>query len=59
METTATNTATNFNVKDLTENSKNVNATLKVIEIGETKDIQSKFGDNAYAKLKSPTQQEV
>ena len=52
METTATNTATNFNVKDLTENSKNVNATLKVIEIGETKDIQSKFGDKRVCEVK-------
>ncbi|VVB85896.1 Single-stranded DNA binding protein Ssb [uncultured archaeon] len=57
METTATtntaeNTATNFNVKDLTENSKNVNATLKVIEIGEVKDIQSKFGDKRVCEVK-------
>ncbi len=52
METTATNTPTNFNVKDLTENSKNVNATLKVIEIGETKDIQSKFGDKRVCEVK-------
>ena len=38
-------TPTNFNVKDMTENSKNVNATLKVLEIGEVKDIKSQYGD--------------
>ncbi len=45
-------TATNFNVKDMRENSKNVNATLKVIEIGETKDIQSRFGDKRVCEVK-------
>ncbi len=52
METTDTNTPTNFNVKDLTENSKNVNATLKVLEIGETKEIQSKFGSKRVCEVK-------
>ena len=52
METTDTNTPTNFNVKDLTENSKNVNATLKVLEIGETKDIESKFGSKRVCEVK-------
>ncbi len=46
------NTPTNFNVKDLTENSKNVNATLKVIETGETKEIQSKFGSKRVCEVK-------
>lgn len=45
-------TPTNLNVKDMTENSKNVNATLKVIEIGEVKDIQSKFGDKRVCEVK-------
>lgn len=45
-------TATNLNVKDMTENSKNVNATVKVIQIGETKDIQSKFGDKRVCEVK-------
>ncbi len=53
METTPTNvTPTNLNVKDMTENSKNVNATLKVIEIGEVKDIQSRFGDKRVCEVK-------
>ncbi len=53
METTPTNvTPTNVNVKDMTENSKNVNATLKVIEIGEVKDIQSKFGAKRVCEVK-------
>ncbi len=47
-----TPTATNFKVNDLTENSKNVNATIKVIEIGETKDIQSKFGTKRVCEVK-------
>src|SRR3989304_2006923 len=46
------NTPTNFNVSDLTENSKNVNATLKVIETGETKDITSKFGTKRVCEVK-------
>ncbi len=46
------NIPTNFNVKDLTENSKNVNATLKVIETGETKEIQSKFGAKRVSEVK-------
>src|SRR3990172_6041872 len=46
------NTPTNLNVKDLTENSKNVNATLKVIETGETKEIQSKFGAKRVSEVK-------
>jgi replication factor A1 len=45
-------TATNFNVNDLNENSKNVNATIKVIEIGETKDIPSRFGDKRVCEVK-------
>lgn len=45
-------TPTNFNVKDMTETSKNVNATLKVIEIGEVKDIQSRFGDKRVCEVK-------
>ncbi len=45
-------TATNFNIKDLTENSKNVNATIKVIEIGEIKDIPSRFGDKQVCEVK-------
>lgn len=45
-------TATNFNVKDMTENSKNVNATLKVLEIGEVKDITSRFGDKRVCEVK-------
>lgn len=45
-------TPTNLNVKDMTENSKNVNATLKVIEIGEVKDIQSRFGDKRVCEVK-------
>ncbi|MFZ3059335.1 MAG: hypothetical protein WA102_06285 [Candidatus Methanoperedens sp.] len=45
-------TPTNFNVKDMNENSKNVNATLKVIEIGEVKDIHSKFGDKRVCEVK-------
>lgn len=47
-----TPTATNFKVNDLTENSKNVNATIKVIEIGETKDIPSRFGDKRVCEVK-------
>jgi len=47
-----TPTATNFNVNDLTENSKNVNATIKVIEIGEVKDIPSRFGDKRVCEVK-------
>jgi replication factor A1 len=46
------NTPTNFTVNDLTENSKNVNATLKVIETGETKDIPSKFGAKRVCEVK-------
>jgi replication factor A1 len=45
-------TPTNFNVKDMTENSKNVNATLKVIEIGEVKDIKSQYGDKQVCEVK-------
>ncbi len=45
-------TPTNLDVKDMTENSKNVNATLKVIEIGEIKDIHSKFGDKRVCEVK-------
>ncbi len=45
-------TPTNFNVKDLNENSKNVNATLKVIEIGEVKDIKSQYGDKKVCEVK-------
>ncbi|KCZ73153.1 OB-fold nucleic acid binding protein [Candidatus Methanoperedens nitroreducens] len=48
METTATNT----NVEDLTEDSKNVNATLKVVEIGETKEIKSRFGEKHVCEVK-------
>ncbi|MDO8724727.1 MAG: hypothetical protein Q7J35_01500 [Candidatus Methanoperedens sp.] len=47
-----TPTATNFNINDLNENSKNVNATIKVIEIGETKDIPSRFGDKRVCEVK-------
>jgi replication factor A1 len=46
------NTPVNLNVKDLTEKSKNINATLKVIEVGETKDIHSKFGDKRVCEVK-------
>lgn len=45
-------TPTNFNVKDMNENSKNVNATLKVIEIGEVKDIKSQYGDKRVCEVK-------
>jgi len=45
-------TSTNFNVKDMTETSKNVNATLKVIEIGEVKDIKSQYGDKRVCEVK-------
>ena len=45
-------TPTNFNVKDMTENSKNVNATLKVLEIGEVKDIKSQYGDKQVCEVK-------
>ncbi|MDO9098335.1 MAG: hypothetical protein Q7U60_09470 [Candidatus Methanoperedens sp.] len=45
-------TPTDFKVNDLNENSKNVNATLKVIEIGEVKDIKSKFGDKRVCEVK-------
>lgn len=45
-------TPTHFNVKDMNENSKNVNATLKVIEIGEVKDIQSRFGNKRVCEVK-------
>lgn len=45
-------TPTNFNVKDMTENSKNVNATLKVIEIGEVKEIKSQYGDKRVCEVK-------
>ncbi len=45
-------TPTNFNVKDMTESSKNVNATLKVIEIGEVKDIKSQYGDKRVCEVK-------
>jgi replication factor A1 len=44
--------AKNFNINDLNENSKNVNATIKVIEIGETKDIPSRFGDKRVCEVK-------
>ena len=47
-----TPTTTNFKINDLTENSKNVNATIKVIEIGETKDIPSRFGDKQVCEVK-------
>ncbi len=43
---------TNFKINDLNENSKNVNATIKVIEIGETKDIPSRFGDKQVCEVK-------
>lgn len=45
-------TPTNFNVKDMNENSKNVNATLKVLEIGEVKDIKSQYGDKRVCEVK-------
>ena len=45
-------TSTNFNVKDMTENSKNVNAVLKVIEIGAVKDIKSQYGDKRVCEVK-------
>lgn len=45
-------TPTNFNVKDMTETSKNVNSTLKVIEIGEVKDIKSQYGDKRVCEVK-------
>src|SRR3989304_1106884 len=45
-------TPTNVNVKDMTENSKNVNATLKVIEIGEVKEIKSQYGDKRVCEVK-------
>jgi replication factor A1 len=48
----ATPTATNYNINDLNENSKNVNATIKVIEIGETKNIPSRFGDKRVCEVK-------
>ncbi|MFH1322549.1 MAG: single-stranded DNA-binding protein [Methanobacteriota archaeon] len=48
----ATPTATNYNINDLNENSKNVNATIKVIEIGETKNIPSRFGDKQVCEVK-------
>jgi replication factor A1 len=47
-----TPTATNFDINDLNENSKNVNATIKVIEIGETKNIPSRFGDKQVCEVK-------
>jgi replication factor A1 len=47
-----TPTATNFDINDLNENSKNVNATIKVIEIGETKDIPSRFGNKRVCEVK-------
>ncbi len=42
----------NFDVKDLTENSKNINTTLKVVEIGEPKSVQSKFGEKRVCEVK-------
>lgn len=45
-------TPTNVNVKDMTENSKNVNATLKVIEIGEVKEIKSQYGNKRVCEVK-------
>lgn len=51
METTSP-TPMNLDIKDLTENSKNVNATIKVIEIGETKGIKSQFGDKRVCEVK-------
>ena len=48
----ATPTATNYNINDLNENSKNVNATIKVIEIGEAKNIPSRFGDKRVCEVK-------
>ncbi len=45
-------TPINYNVKDMTENLKNVNATLKVIEIGEVKDIKSQYGDKRVCEVK-------
>jgi len=45
-------TATNVNVNDLTENSKNINITVKVIEIGETKEIQSRTGAKQVCEAK-------
>src|SRR3990170_8325178 len=47
-----TPTTTNFKINDLNENSKNVNATLKVIEIGEVKEIKSRFGDKRVCEVK-------
>ncbi|TAN42606.1 MAG: single-stranded DNA-binding protein [Candidatus Methanoperedens sp.] len=48
----ATPTATNYNINDLNENSKNVNATIKVVEIGEAKNIPSRFGDKQVCEVK-------
>lgn len=45
-------TSTNFNVKDMTESSKNVNAVLKVMEIGAVKDIKSQYGDKRVCEVK-------
>ena len=42
----------NFDVKDLTENAKNINTTLKVVEIGEPKSVQSKFGEKRVCEVK-------
>ncbi len=53
METTPTNvTPTNVNVKDMTENSKSVNAPLNVLEIEEVNAIQSKFGAKRVCEVK-------
>jgi len=39
-------------VKDMDVNSKNINALVKVLEVGEPKDIPSRFGDRKVSEIK-------
>ncbi|UZE92327.1 MAG: single-stranded DNA-binding protein [Methanosarcinales archaeon] len=39
-------------IKDLNVNSKNINALVKVLEVGEPKDIPSRFGDKKVSEVK-------
>lgn len=46
------NRGINLKVENMNESSRNVNAILKVVEVGETKDIRSRLGDRRVSEVK-------
>lgn len=46
------NKTVDLKIKDLNVNSKNINALVKVLEVGEPKDIPSRFGDKKVSEVK-------